>query len=113
MVYNKTWLGIVAQELSVSSVTQAYIAGKKNDFENCRNRFFPSACLLRWHLSNDGLSQRGAGSLDGEFQMAKLLASGDLWGEVGGRVGSGKILRSIGLLSLLNGTDGNIRTHDG
>ncbi len=45
--------------------------------------------------------------------MAKLVPSGGLWGEVGDRVGFCKILRNIGLVSHLNGTDGNIRTHGG
>jgi len=32
MVYNKTWLSIVAQELSVSGQIQVYIVARKNQF---------------------------------------------------------------------------------
>ena len=53
-----------------------------------------------------------AAPLDGVKMIAKLPASGDLWGEVGSRVVSADFCR-LPSQSSHNGADGNIRTHDG
>ena len=93
--------------------TPGRINGKEKSFSKILKSFLPIACLLQWPLPDDGLSLHAAASLDAGLQTGKLLPSGDLWGEVGGRVDFFKILRNIGLVSHLNGTDGNIRTHGG
>ncbi len=50
--------------------------------------------------------------LDGVKMIAKLPASGGLWGEVGSRVGAADFCR-LPNQSSQDGAHGNIRTHDG